>query len=98
MFIMPTRALECFGLPILESLAYGLPVISSDAAAIPELMTPILPECVIPAGNIEALKCKIQNYLDDYIELPSSESLKNHVKNRYGIEIIKPKLIKFLES
>jgi glycosyltransferase involved in cell wall biosynthesis len=34
-FVLPTRALECFGLIVLEAFAAGTPVIASNAAAIP---------------------------------------------------------------
>jgi len=36
-FVLPTRALECFGLIVLEAFACNTPVIASAAAAIPEL-------------------------------------------------------------
>lgn len=36
-FVLPTRALECFGLIVLEAFAAGTPVIASRAAAIPEI-------------------------------------------------------------
>jgi glycosyltransferase involved in cell wall biosynthesis len=36
-FVLPTRALECFGLIVLEAYAAGTPVIASRAAAIPEI-------------------------------------------------------------
>ena len=36
--IMPTRALEGFGLPILESMACGTPVLGSAVGAIPEIV------------------------------------------------------------
>lgn len=37
-FVLPTRALECFGLIILESYACGVPVIATPVGAIPELV------------------------------------------------------------
>ncbi len=39
-FVLPTRALECFGLVILESFASGTPVIATPNGAIPEVMGP----------------------------------------------------------
>jgi len=36
-FVLPTRALECFGLIVLESFAAGTPVLAARVAAIPEL-------------------------------------------------------------
>ena len=98
MFIMPTLALECFGLPILDALAFGLPVISTDAAAIPELMKPILPDCIVPAGNVEALMEKVRAYLENRLDLPEERELVNYVKERYSFEVISHRMIKFLES
>lgn len=37
-FVLPTRALECFGLIVLEAFSCNTPVIGSTAAAIPELV------------------------------------------------------------
>ena len=97
LLLLPTSALECFGLPILEALSYGLPVISTDAAAIPELMKPILPNCIVEAGNVEALRQKVKEYLDCQLELPCSENLLNYVKN-YDSKVIIPRIISFLEN
>ena len=36
-FVLPTKALECFGLIVLEAFACNTPVIASNVAAIPEL-------------------------------------------------------------
>jgi glycosyltransferase involved in cell wall biosynthesis len=37
-FVLPTTALECFGLITLESYACGVPVIATPVAAIPEIV------------------------------------------------------------
>jgi glycosyltransferase involved in cell wall biosynthesis len=39
-FVLPTRALECFGLIVLEAYACGVPVIATPVGAIPELVRP----------------------------------------------------------
>ncbi len=39
-FVLPTRALECFGLIILESFACGTPVIATPIGSIPEVLGP----------------------------------------------------------
>jgi len=98
LLVLPTRELECFGLPVLESLAYGLPVISTDATALPESMEPILPECIVPAGDIGKLRQKIRAYLEERLDLPSSESLISYVKQHYGLQVIAPRIVKLLES
>ena len=63
LFLLPTRALECFGLITLEAFSYGCPVLSSDAAAIPETMRPILPDMIVPAGDVAALRQKIDDFI-----------------------------------
>ncbi len=98
LFILPTRALECFGLPVLEAFAYGLPIISTDAAAIPELMKPILPECIVPAGSVEQLRQKVQGYLEDKLSFPTSDELICYVRERYSPEIIIPRMVGLLEG
>ena len=96
--IIPTRSLECFGLPILESLAFGVPVISTDAAALPELMQPILPQCVVPAGNVSRLREKLDEYLQNKLDLPTSEKLTAYAKDLYGEQRITTQLVDFLEQ
>lgn len=92
LFILPTRKLECFGIIILEALAFGLPIISSDAGAIPELMRPILPNCIVPAGNVSKLREKVQDFLTGTLDIPSSQKLLDYLKSRFSLEMIEPKL------
>jgi len=96
LFILPTTALECFGLITVEALSCGLPVISSDAAAIPEVMNPILPDCVVPAGNIEALRIKLEQWISNKLAIPATQGLIDHVRNTYSIDVVKIKYKKLL--
>ena len=70
LFLLPTVALECFGLIVVEALAFGCPVLSTDVGAIPELMRAILPEFVVPAGDVEALRDKIGRFLSGSLTAP----------------------------
>jgi len=95
-FLLPTRSLECFGLIAIEAFSYGLPVISTDTSAIPEVMNPILPECVVPAGNMLKLRDKIHQYLQGRLHLPTADALTSYVVNRFGPDVIVPKFDKLL--
>ncbi len=95
-FLLPTRALECFGLIILEALAYGCPVLSSNAGAIPELMQPILPDLIFPAGDAEAMHSKLEEFLSSSLPIPTSQELVDYVSLRYGYNTITPQLLKWI--
>ena len=97
LFLLPTRALECFGLIILEAYAYGLPVIATDAGAIPEIVEPIMPQCIVKAGSITSLKNKIEDYIyDGQLDLTEPEVFMNYVFENYSIDKITAKLVEFL--
>lgn len=98
LFILPTTSLECFGLIVLEALAFGLPVISTDAAAIPELMEPILPQCIVSAGSVEELRKKIVDYLESRLDIPEPEAIIKYVKQKFNRQNILPQIVSLFES
>ena len=62
-FVLPTRALECFGLIVLEAFACNTPVIASSAAAIPELAEQQGSEWMFEPGNEQQLAERICDFL-----------------------------------
>jgi len=87
-FILPTRALECFGLIILEALACGVPVIGTTVGAIPEILQPILPEWLVPAEDPGALRRKIEDVLAGRLQTPAASELTDYVNGRFGESLI----------
>lgn len=63
-FVLPTRALECFGLIVLEALACKTPVIASEVAAIPELASQQGDGWMFPAGDSVALANQMESFMD----------------------------------
>lgn len=98
MFLLPTLALECFGLIVLEALSFGCPVISSDAAAIPETMRPILPQCIVPAGDVAALRAKVAEFVEGRLNLPTAAELEAHVEQHYNRQDITTRHVALLED
>ena len=98
LFILPTLALECFGLITIEALAFGCPVLSTDAGAIPESMAPILPRMVVPAADVEALREKARQFLDGEMVLPDRQALMHYAQTRYGAATVVPRLTGLFEE
>jgi glycosyltransferase involved in cell wall biosynthesis len=98
LFILPTRALECFGLIALEALGMGLPIVSTDASALPEMLRPISPQMIVPAGNIQALQDKLEAFIKGSLEMPSSSRISEYLAEHYSFEVVTPQIIKLLED
>lgn len=96
-FMLPTLALECFGLIIIEAFAFGCPIISSNAGAIPESMLPILPHHVFPSGDMRALRDKMKKCVSGKLPTPSAEEIIDYTERRFGKEVIAPQILNFLE-
>jgi glycosyltransferase involved in cell wall biosynthesis len=62
-FVLPTRALECFGLIVLESFAAGTPVIAARVAAIPELAQIQGDDWLFEPGNSALLAQRMEAFL-----------------------------------
>jgi glycosyltransferase involved in cell wall biosynthesis len=63
-FLLPSL-LDAFGRVVFEAMASGLPVIASDGAGASEWISPGRHGFVVPAGNAQALACRIEQLLDD---------------------------------
>jgi len=98
LFVLPTRALECFGLVVHEALAFGCPVVSTDAGALPELMRPILPEFIVPAGDADALRARLDLFLSGRLKAPPPEALVAHVDRLFSRNAVAPKMLALLEG
>jgi glycosyltransferase involved in cell wall biosynthesis len=93
LFILPTLALECFGLIITEALSYGCPVLGTDAGAIPEALQPILPDFIVPAGDVAALQSRAQQFLAGRLPMPDRQALCDHAARTYDEETVMSRLL-----
>lgn len=84
LFLLPTRALECFGLISVEAMSFGLPVLGTSVGAIPEVIGQVLPGFLAPPGDPEALRAKINDYLEGRLVAPSAENIRGHVTANYS--------------
>jgi glycosyltransferase involved in cell wall biosynthesis len=62
-FVLPTRALECFGLIVLESYACGVPVVGVPVGSIPEVVGPGFRAWLAADNRAPALAERMDDFL-----------------------------------
>ncbi|TWU27161.1 GDP-mannose-dependent alpha-(1-6)-phosphatidylinositol monomannoside mannosyltransferase [Novipirellula galeiformis] len=78
-FVLPTRALECFGLIVLEAFACQTPVIATNVAAIPELASQQEMGWMFPPGDSVALADRMECFVTG--DLQASKDLREIALN-----------------
>ncbi len=93
--VVPTVALEGFGLIVVESLAAGTPVLGTPIGGIPEILRPFSEDLVFEGYNPDQLVRGIIEALSGDRTLPSSEACLDYVQTNYSWNAIAQK-IKFV--
>jgi glycosyltransferase involved in cell wall biosynthesis len=91
-FLLPTVALEGFGLITIEAMSFGCPVIGTDAGATPEILNPISPHLMVPAGDASSLRKIAEAVLSGSVTLPNEDTLVHYINSRYSYEHVFPRL------
>ena len=78
--VVPSTALEGFGLVVLESLACGTPVVVTDAGGMPEAVRGFDPSLVVPAGDADALAGRLTRAFDGTQPLPDGRRCRVHAE------------------
>jgi glycosyltransferase involved in cell wall biosynthesis len=78
--VVPSTALEGFGLVLLESLACGTPVLGSDAGGLPEALAGLDPSLVVRSGDTDALADRLRGAFDRTAPLPSPERCRQYAE------------------
>lgn len=79
--VVPTVALEGFGLVVLESLACGTPALVTDSGGLPESVRPLDPSLVVPAGRPDALGERLIGALDGTQPVPDRDRCRAYAES-----------------
>jgi glycosyltransferase involved in cell wall biosynthesis len=86
--VVPTVALEGFGLTTIESLASGTPVIVTPVGGLPEAVAPLSPALVLEAGGFQALGAGLIGALLGTRALPSEAQCRAYARAHFDLPVI----------
>jgi glycosyltransferase involved in cell wall biosynthesis len=78
--VVPTLALEGFGLVVLESLACGTPAIVSNSGGLPEAVADLDRSLIVPAADAGALARRLRSALDGSAPAPARLECRAHAE------------------
>jgi glycosyltransferase involved in cell wall biosynthesis len=82
--VLPTIALEGFGLTVIESLAAGTPVLGTPVGGIPEILRPFCKDLLFEGHTPEQLTQGLLEVLSGKRQLPSSTDCQAYVERHYN--------------
>lgn len=86
--IMPTVALEGFGLVAVESLAAGTPVLVTPVGGLPEVVKELSVDLILPGSGVADLAKGLEAALSGSLTLPNAEVCRNYVRSRFDWPVI----------
>jgi glycosyltransferase involved in cell wall biosynthesis len=95
-FVLPSAALECFGLIAIEALACGRPVLASPGAAIPEILNRIEPSWMARPDSEEAIAELLADFLLGKLPTHPPEELRAVAARYYDSGSAIPQLTELL--
>ncbi|MNS26440.1 GDP-mannose-dependent alpha-(1-6)-phosphatidylinositol monomannoside mannosyltransferase [compost metagenome] len=82
--VVPTVALEGFGLITVESLACGTPVVGTAEGGTAEILRPFAPQLLVPPGQPDALADKLLALLAGTEPTPDGAACRRYAEAHYG--------------
>ncbi len=94
LFVLPTAALEGFGLATIEALSCGTPVIATPVGANPEVIGPLGSEFLCKDATAQALAERINWWLDRGVPAETRQACREYCVSRFAVESV----VTFLED
>jgi len=86
--VVPTVALEGFGLITVESLAAGTPVLVTPVGGLPEAVAGLSPNLVLASTGPEAIADGIGAALSGRMALPSAEECRDYARSHFDNAVV----------
>ncbi len=86
--IVPTQALEGFGLIVLESLAAGTPALVTPVGGLPEVVEHFAPQLILEGASVEAIAQGMEAALNSDLALPTAEQCQQYVREKFAWPVI----------
>jgi glycosyltransferase involved in cell wall biosynthesis len=86
--VVPTVALEGFGLITAESLAAGTPVLVTPVGGLPEAVEGLSPDLVLPSTGAQALADGIASALAGRLRMPDSTACRDFARSHFDHAVI----------
>jgi glycosyltransferase involved in cell wall biosynthesis len=86
--VVPTVALEGFGLITVESLAAGTPVLVTPIGGLPEAVAGLSPDLVLPATGADAIAEGVGAALSGRLKLPSAEECRDYARKHFDNAVV----------
>ena len=83
-FVLPTAALECFGLIAIEALACGRPVLATPVGAIPEVLSNFEPAWLARSNDEPAIADLLAAFLESRLPAKAPSDLRNRAQELYS--------------
>ncbi|MGB3612998.1 MAG: glycosyltransferase, partial [Elainellaceae cyanobacterium] len=82
--VMPSQALEGFGLVILESLACGTPALCTPVGGMPEIISGFSPELITSSADADAIGTTLKAALNGSITLPANAACRDYATTHFN--------------
>lgn len=90
--VVPTQALEGFGLVVVESLACGTPVLCTPVGGMPEIVAPLAPDWITASRHVDDLAAHLRAILRGDLTPPSAEVCRRYAETHYNWSFLAPQL------
>lgn len=84
--VIPSTALEGFGLTAVEALVAGTPSIVAPIGGLPEIMSPLAPQLVLASAEVDDIARGLADALSGRIAVPSEAECRSFAMERFSAQ------------